>query len=211
MSDSVKFIFKTLIKVPCIIFAAYFIMNVFFFFFIYFKVLGLSYVVMQEVVENNYITTSQFNQLNAYIQSINNIEMVNNTSIIVGLDSAKNPVYCTTQANGQMIKSSYSATLDESNAKSALTRVNYGQNRVVGIHCDYTLIWPLDYNQTHPETKANGVDGNSKANSSFNTIMTQYNYNGPEDADDGKVDNKISVTIPLNIYYNVPGLKYYAR
>ena len=66
MSDSVKFIFMTLIKVPCIIFAAFFIFNIFAFFFIYFKVLGFSYVVMQEVVENNYINNSSVENRNNY-------------------------------------------------------------------------------------------------------------------------------------------------
>ena len=51
MSDEVKFIFKTLLKVPVIIVVSFLILNIFAFFFIYFKVLGLSYVVMQTAVK----------------------------------------------------------------------------------------------------------------------------------------------------------------
>ena len=54
MTDGVKFIFKTLIKVPVYIVAAFGIFNIFAFCFIYFRLLGVSYVVQQTAIENTY-------------------------------------------------------------------------------------------------------------------------------------------------------------
>lgn len=82
MSDSVKFIFKTLIKVPCYIMVAYFILNIFAFAHTYFKMLGLSYVVMQTAVENNYIPDTELNQLNNYIQNQTTAFCVNPNIVI---------------------------------------------------------------------------------------------------------------------------------
>lgn len=59
MSDSVKGIFKILIKVPVIIAVSYLIFNLFAFTVSYFKLLGVSYSVMQIAMENNYIPTNE--------------------------------------------------------------------------------------------------------------------------------------------------------
>lgn len=55
MNDEVKFIFKTLIKVPVIIIISYLIFNIVMFINFYFRGLGTSYLIMQEVAINNYI------------------------------------------------------------------------------------------------------------------------------------------------------------
>ncbi len=207
MSDSVKFIFKTLIKVPCIILGAFAVMNLFAFLFIYFKVLGLSYVVMQEVAENNYITTSQFNQINNYMEEINNIIMVENASLIIGVDSAGDPVWCNMDASNsnRMVKQPVTA-LDESSSKSAFTRTQYGASRVIGVHCNYTIVWPLDYNTANGDT--DGVDGNSD-NTEYNSVQTTYKQ--PDNMKKSVVGELLKVTIPIDIYFVIPGLKYYAR
>lgn len=70
MSDSVKFIFKTLIKIPCIIVAIYFIANIFFFSLFYFKFLGISYSVMNTGMENNYIPPTELSMLKADIEKV---------------------------------------------------------------------------------------------------------------------------------------------
>lgn len=213
MADSVKFIFTTLIKVPIIIFISFFIFNIFAFFFIYFKVLGLSYVAMQEVVENNYITTSQFNQLNNYFAQINAIPMASNTALIVGADSAGNALYTMDGVTFRNINSNAGATL-ASASSSALSRSQYGRSKTIGIHCNYTIVWPLSYNQANGTTT--GVVGNED-NQLYNSVEANYNAAG-----DPYTDNAVAYTgdinagpghyvgIPLNIYYNVPGLKYYA-
>lgn len=70
MSDNVKFIFKTLLKVPIIIFVMYFVFNLFVFALTYFRALGVSYVVMQTAVENNYIPEQEMNTLQNYANSL---------------------------------------------------------------------------------------------------------------------------------------------
>ena len=55
MNDEVKFIFKTLIKVPVIIIISYLVFNIMMFINFYFRGLGTSYLIMQEVAINNYI------------------------------------------------------------------------------------------------------------------------------------------------------------
>lgn len=96
MSDDVKFIFKTLIKVPVIIFELYFVFNVFCFMFIFFKTLGLQYVVMQDVVENNYIPSADMTELQGSLDELKQIQFVmdqdndgNKTEIIVSGDNLR--------------------------------------------------------------------------------------------------------------------------
>lgn len=70
MAENVKFIFKSLIKVPVIILVVYAVFNVFAFSLSYFKILGFSYVAMQTVVENNYIPEQERNTLDTYLNSM---------------------------------------------------------------------------------------------------------------------------------------------
>lgn len=69
MTDTVKFIFKTLIKVPVFIAIAFIILNLVAFGLSYFKVLGASFVVLQTAVENNYIPAAEKDSLNNYLKS----------------------------------------------------------------------------------------------------------------------------------------------
>ena len=55
MGDSVKFIFKTLIKVPVIVMVSFIIFNIFSWTISYFKLVGASYTIMQVGMENNFI------------------------------------------------------------------------------------------------------------------------------------------------------------
>lgn len=215
MSDSVKFIFMTLIKVPCIIFAAFFIFNIFAFFFIYFKVLGFSYVVMQEVVENNYINNSQMSQLTAQFDDIDEIPLADNTKVIIGLSTSRDSYGRNIPACAKWNGTNYIPVLSTDcvsgttiEGSSALSKTQYGTQKTVGVHCDYTIVWPLSYNNSMGLT--DGVNGNDGG--LYNSISTDYN--GDEFTDNmgtGDVTDKgHAVKIPLNIYYTVPGLKYYA-
>ena len=219
MSDSVKFIFMTLIKVPCIIFGAFFIFNIFAFFFIYFKMLGFSYVVMQEVVENNYITPSQVNQINAQFQEIDAIPLAENTNIIVGLStevdgSGRTIPACYNKNTGGVVLASNISSSASLSGRSALQKTQYGASKTVGVHCDYTIVWPLSYNNAMSTTGRDGVGVDGNDGGLYNPIETTYNGDSFEDnmdAHSGDVtDRGLKVTIPLNIYYTVPGLKYYA-
>ena len=143
MSDDVKFIFKTLIKVPIIIFELYLVFNLFCFMFIYFKTLGIQYVAMQTVVENNYIPTDEMDELNEYLDDLEAITFVlpqdqkgNKTEIIVRDDET-----------GEINQ-----------------RTQYGQTKEVGVRVVYEFQLPL---MPH-EQKASGVavDGLNGAGSS---------------------------------------------
>lgn len=81
MTSGVKFIFKTLIKVPVIILASYLVINILAFTFTYVKLLGFSYVVQQVAVENNYIPPEEIITLTNYLATletdfVDNIELV---------------------------------------------------------------------------------------------------------------------------------------
>lgn len=217
MSDSVKFIFMTLIKVPCIIFGAFFIFNIFAFFFIYFKMLGFSYVVMQEVVENNYITASQVNQINAQFSEIDAIPLADNTNIIVGLStqvdaSGRVIPACYNKNTGGVVLANNMGSAASLVGRSALQKTQYGTSKTVGVHCDYTVVWPLSYNNSMSTTGRDGVGVDGNTGGKYNTITATYNGDSFEDnMGAGDVtDRGFKVTIPLNIYYTVPGLKYYA-
>lgn len=81
MEDSVRRIFSTLIKVPIIILVSYLIFNIFAFTLSYFKLLGISYVVMQTAVENNYIPDAEMETLTKYVQSLST-SVLENAEII---------------------------------------------------------------------------------------------------------------------------------
>lgn len=82
MNESVKFIFKTLLKVPVFILVAYAIFNLFAFSFSYFKIMGFSYVAMQTAVENNYFPQTEYNTLTAYLNGLETAMLENATLTI---------------------------------------------------------------------------------------------------------------------------------
>lgn len=219
MSDNVKFIFMTLIKVPCVIFVSFFIFNIFAFFFIYFKMLGFSYVVMQEVVENNYITPTQVNQINLQFQEVDAIPLADNTNIIVGLStqldaSGNNIPACYDKNTGNNVLATDISQNAALIGSSATTRTQYGTQKTVGVHCDYTIVWPLSYNNSMTSTGRGGTGVNGNNGSTYNTVRSNYTGDVYEDnmnvASGDVTDRGHKVSIPLNIYYTVPGLKYYA-
>lgn len=89
MADNVKFIFKTLLQVPIIVFFCYLIFNIFAFAHSYFQALGLSYVVMQTAVENNYIPDQEMSTLRTYANSLGS-EMANNYQIVAYCSDGQN-------------------------------------------------------------------------------------------------------------------------
>ena len=88
MADDVKFVFKTLIKVPLTVIIAYMVMNIILFANFYFKYLGYSYIVMQTVYENNYLPTAEQNTLLATANdTLNNSDLIYRTYICVDTNS----------------------------------------------------------------------------------------------------------------------------
>lgn len=70
MEDAVKGIFKTLIKIPVIILVCFGVFNVFAFGLSYFNMLGLSYIVMQTAIENNFIPNEDRITIQNYMDSM---------------------------------------------------------------------------------------------------------------------------------------------
>ena len=77
MEDALKFIFKTLIKIPFIIMITYFIANLLLFSLFYFKFTGISYSVMNTGMENNFIPDYEYKII---VKTINDIE---NSSVLI--------------------------------------------------------------------------------------------------------------------------------
>lgn len=144
MADSVKFIFKTLIKVPVMIMVFYLVFNLFAFSFTYFRVMGISYVIMQTAVENNYLPESELNTLQNYVDSIANTAMVSEGRIL--LNDPKSPI-----------------------ADDATVRRQYGSEVAVGVSVNYTFIWPLSQRDQlkNPDEGFIGYGGNESAFSGF--------------------------------------------
>ena len=196
MSDEVKFIFKTLFKVPVIIFVSFFILNIFAFFFIYFKVLGASYVVMQVAVENNYLPPAELNQLINYVDEWNDIPMVatGSAGVIVDADESGNDTYVNNRNGHRVDEVAYTAT-------DARTRQQYGGTVTCGARAEYKLVWPLDYRET--TKNESGVDGHwGTAN--------YGNFEGFKDEAELEQSRKEKEgDLTISLHYTVPGLKYY--
>lgn len=198
MADNVKFIFKSLIKVPIFIFVAFFIFNIFTFFFIYFKMLGISYVVMQTAVENNYLPQQELTTLNKYMTSLNKISYVENAHIVVDNDTSGATLY---NGSGNYLDENGNAKALKSDGHNSVTRRQYGNYIVTGVYCKYRIIWPLQYVETMHDTTA-GVAGMNNGN--HNTVETSNTTLANR-----RSDSKHAVLIPIKLVYTIPGLKYY--
>lgn len=225
MSDEVKFIFKTLLKVPIIIIVSFLVLNIFAFLFIYFKVLGLSYVVMQTAVENNWLPPTEINTLCNYAHTFEDIPMVTDSAIIVKADGSGNYTYVqavndlthiqhsgdaqnSEGAGGNFGTKHYTeVAIDSQQSGTALQKVQYGKTVTVGVHCGYRLVWPLTYKET-----INGVDSKNLDQDGTEGVagLTGDSFAGFKSEDELKNDRAEKETlINFDICHTVPGLKYY--
>lgn len=173
MADGVKFIFKTLLKVPIIIFTCYLVLNLFTFAHTYFKALGFSYVVMQTAVENNYIPASEQYALQNYCDTLNNSsEMMSNVSII-----AKNS--------------------EGNNSKQ-----QYGKAFTAGVSYRYRVIWPLmpheQYNN-YDDARVEGLHGTDTTGG--NASDAELEERMKDDKHDIGLNIVIKYTVPGLKYY----------
>ncbi len=188
MSDGVKMIFKTLLKIPAIIAVSYIIFNIIFMLVFYFKFLGLSYTVMQTCMESNFIPERERVAIQSGLDDIcNNSNLISNAYVAVYDTSRRgsNNAYVPTRPNA-----------------SNNRRTQYGSSKTIGIHYDYTWIWPLmpqEYGVHATEVHAGDDIGNLSNNS---TIYNDGTLNSLR-------ESKKRV-LPFDIYYTVPGLQYYA-
>lgn len=222
MEGGVKFIFKTLIKVPVYIYAAFLVFNIFAFCFIYFKMLGFSYLVQQTAVENNYLPAEQLKSFADYLSDFDtSIAMVENCNIIISdkynADADVNSTNTmalrrTTSASGvkyQVAGGNHDAT----------KKKQYGAEVTVGVSCNYVWVWPLDYRNTSNDSISSSY-GSAKVGN-----IELGGYNNAVDNDDKRtmkgtgnmitdlrINNSGSASVEtpnIVIIYTVPGLKYY--
>lgn len=118
MSDGVKYIFKVLFKVPIYILITYLIFNGFAFMFVFYEMLGISYVVMQTAVENNYIPQQELENLNNYLADIDKSEVIDNVSLVLENE-------------------------DDNTIPEATVKRQYGSPVTVGVRAHYNFIWPF--------------------------------------------------------------------
>lgn len=139
MQDDVKFIFKSLIKVPVIIFEVYFVFNIFCLMFIFFKTLGYSYVVMQTVVENNYVPAQEMQSLDQVaLKELRDISFVKSATVVVTEPGA----------DPKDVSDSYNE------------RTQYGSVKRCGVQVTYEIQWPLRPDQqTDNGVAVDGLQG----------------------------------------------------
>ena len=178
MNSSIRFIFKTLTKIPITILAVYAVFNIFAFSLTYFKLLGLSYVVMQTAVENNYLPTEEYNTLNNYLQSITDTGVVDNASIII-----QDP--------------------NDTTIKPATQKRQYGMPVTVGVQAHYKFIWPLMPKEQLNDTSSGFIGYGSNANANFSGYASDGELESRrEDLEDNQQNMiKIQFTVPGLKYY----------
>lgn len=197
MSDEVKNIFKILIKVPLIILVAYLVLNAFAFAFVYFKLLGASYAVMQVAIENNYLPDREYQTLEKYVEDFdNNTEFLSEAHVITSSDS--------------------DATHAEPGNNTS--RKQYGATVVVGVSANYRMIWPLTYTQTIKEDSTVSENQRTNKNIEEGSVPGINSGRSLEFKDDTQLEKdreKAATTTDSNgnqmfrFVYTVPGLKYY--
>lgn len=172
MADNVKFIFKTLIKVPVLIFVMYGVFNLFAFSYSYFRVLGISYVAMQTAIENNYLPSQELNTLNSYLQTLE-------TSV---LDNVS--VTCDTDISVGGIQNK---------------KVQYGTPIKVTVSAHYRFLWPLlPTEQVDNGIAASGLDGPNSGSTLSDDQLEELRNEYAENPNNNIV---ITYTIPGLKYY----------
>ena len=174
MSDGVKFIFKTLIKVPVYIAVAFFVFNIFAFSLTYFRLMGLSHVVLQTAVENNHIPSSELNTLNGYLDSITDTGVVGDASVVLQDKEGRNEI--------------------------ATNRRQYGRPLTVGVTAQYKFIWPLSPKDqlVDPSSGFDGLHGSGFSGYASGGTLEQRR----KDIEDNEDNNiRIEYTVPGLKYY----------
>lgn len=187
MQDDVKFIFKSLIKVPVIIFEVYFVFNIFCLMFIFFKTLGYSYVVMQTVVENNYVPAQEVQSLGNALGELENISFVGDGNAYIVVDGE-----AVTRSN------------PTGNGKN--NRTQYGTVKKCGVTVNYTIQWPLRPDEQTSDYKNGGIG--ARAVDGLNAGQS-VSYASGQDMENRRNDHWHTVRLPITITYKVPGLQYY--
>lgn len=161
MSDGVKFIFKTLIKVPIIICVSFFIFNIFAFTVSYFRIVSASNTIQQAVMDNNYLIESDKETFNKYLGDLGTACLTDIKLIIDTDGNDYNP-----------------GTYTEHNV-----RKQYGHTVTCGVTARFRPIIPLMYNETLQDGKVRGygsmadesVSGGTKTDAELQRLREEKN------------------------------------
>lgn len=225
-SDGVKFIFKTLIKVPIIICIWYFVFNIFAFMFIYFKTLGVSYTVMQTAVENNYISEAEVDSIQDYLDTLNATPFVSYACVVTNAKKENGKYTYTLAYTFDPTGKQRSTEQSSAQNNDARLRRQYGKTVTCGVRCKYKIQWPLTYNETFSNYDrnnykqgdiVNGIDGTggSTIDSGTNNMKKLADSRHSvylQDSSDSSTDtssNSASAVGGMAFIYTVPGLHYY--
>lgn len=180
MSDGVKFIFKTLIKVPFIICVSFFIFNIFAFTVSYFRIVGASNTLQQAIMDNNYLVDSDRNTFNTYIENLR--------------------TNCLTDI--QLIVDTDGNDYDPEHYQEHNDRKQYGHVITCGITARFKPIIPLIYTDTLEDGKVRGygstytgASGGTKSSAELERLRKEKNE---------KAEGNITVVT------KVVGMQYYS-
>lgn len=189
MTDNVKFIFKTLLKVPIIILVSFAVLNVFAFALSYFKLLGVAYVSMQTAIENNYIPVQEKTTLEQYLVA-QETSMLENTSLT-----------CITGDAATSVDPHTLAPYDD----SYNIRYQYGAPMTITVSAHYRFVWPL----MPSEQTSNGIAAAGHAVSGVSNGYIRGNDLNEDQLENRRGTYENNVQNNIYISYTVPGLKYY--
>lgn len=203
MDQEVKFIFKTIMKVPVFIFISYVILNMFAFAVSYFRMLSFADIVMQVAVENNYLPQQELNTLTQYAQSNLESAFLQDIQIVT---------YAKQDASTkEWIDSSIEVSTDgATSTDSALRRRQYGAQVTCGVTAKFVVQWPL---MPHEQVNGYSYDDDSPESNTFSGTITDTS--GKADVE-WKNNSELKATKDskttsnnITIIFTVPGLKYY--
>lgn len=226
MADGVKFVFKTLFKVPVIILAAYLIMNVLGIVTTYFKVQGVQYGLENIVVENNYVSQSDLTKLMPQLWALGyhydggswtKIPYVEQIGFIIQ-DDAGNEIEIPLQApNAGGTNAANAATVAVNNVNSHFTnmdlspmnRTQYGSAKVIGFYAHYAVLWPLTVYDTGGQAVTGYDGGNWQTTATAGNAGAIFTGSQAATTDNGK-DHARVVEVPIRLSNTVVGIKYYS-
>ena len=240
MSDGVKFVFKTLFKVPVIILAAYLLMNILGLATTFFRVQGVQYGLENVVTENNYISRADLTKLMPQVWALGyskddagqwrKIAYVDEIGFLVQNESGDEfrvpiPAPNTTGTNASIAAENIITNANmhfADSTNSPLARSQYGRSKVVGCYADYVVLWPLTvYDNSVTGSSFDGNPGqvvqgydNGNWQESYTTLGEGgiFTGNAPVTGDyaTDTRSHANNIIVPLTMRNTVVGIKYYA-
>lgn len=124
MDDGIKYVFKTLVKIPIIVIVCYFFLNLFTFASAYLRMQGASNTIQRVVMDYNYLTQNDIETLEEYLAGIDErSSYLNNVQLIINTDNAFQQ--------------------DNPDSYRVNNRQQYGVSVACGVTAKYTPVLPL--------------------------------------------------------------------